>query len=209
MPLIDFVKDKNKRHKTLVVLTTIYGYLWSLIKMIIGILTGAYFYLLSGLSTFFTGLNRHIYLRSTKKEKEKIGPLLMGIFFVLIGLFYLFYAMRLFFIEEEIKEYSVIVAIAIAAFSFLELGLSIYNFVINRKSKNMTVISFRTMNLALSIFAIVNTQNALLMAQGEPNQMGDAIFGVFAGSVAVILGIVLFVKGVKYRRTYIENEENK
>ncbi len=119
MPLIDFVKDKNKRHKTIVVIGTIYGYLWSLIKMIIGILTGAYFYLLSGLSTFFTGLNRHIYLRSTKKEKEKIGPLLMGIFFVLIGLFYLFYEMRLFFIEEEIKEYSVIVAIAIAAFSFL------------------------------------------------------------------------------------------
>ena len=71
MPLIDFVKDKNKRHKIVVVIGTIYGYLWSLIKVIIGIFTGAYFYLLSGLSTFFTGLNRHIYLRSTKKEKIK------------------------------------------------------------------------------------------------------------------------------------------
>ena len=71
MPLIDFVKDKNKRQRILVLLATIYGYLWSLIKVIIGILSGAYFYLLSGLSTFFTGLNRHIYLRSTKKEKIK------------------------------------------------------------------------------------------------------------------------------------------
>ncbi len=204
MPLIDFVKDKNKRHKTLVVLATIYGYLWSLIKMIIGILTGAYFYLLSGLSTFFTGLNRHIYLRSTKKEKDKIAPFLIAFFLVLIGLFYLLYAMRLFFVEEEIKEYPIILSITIAAFSFLELGLSIYQFSINRKNKDMTVVSFRTMNLALSLFAIVNTQNALLMAQGEPNQLADGLFGVIAGGVAILLGIGLIVLIVRRKK----NREN-
>ena len=204
MPLIDFVKDKNKRHKTLVVLATIYGYLWSLIKMIIGILTGAYFYLLSGLSTFFTGLNRHIYLRSTKKEKDKIAPFLIAFFLVLIGLFYLLYAMRLFFVEEEIKEYPIILSITIAAFSFLELGLSIYQFSINRTNKDMTVVSFRTMNLALSLFAIVNTQNALLMAQGEPNQLADGLFGVIAGGVAILLGIGLIVLIVRRKK----NREN-
>ena len=189
MPLRDFIKDKNKRHKILVVIGTIYGYLWSLIKVIIGIFTSAYFYLLSGLSTFFTGLNRHIYLRSTKKEKDKIAPFLIAFFLVLIGLFYLLYAMRLFFIEEEIKEYPIVLSIAIAAFSFLELGLSIYQFSINRTNKDMTVVSFRTMNLALSLFAIVNTQNALLMAQGEPNQLADGLFGVIAGGIAILLGI--------------------
>ena len=205
MPLIDFVKDKNKRHKTLVVLATIYGYLWSFIKMIIGILTGAYFYLLSGLSTFFTGLNRHIYLRSAKKEKDKIAPILIAVFLILIGLFYLLYAMRLFLIEEEIKEYPIILSITIAAFSFLELALSIYQFSINRKNKDMTVVSFRTMNLALSLFAIVNTQNALLMAQGEPNQLADGLFGVIAGGVAILLGVGLIILIVKKKK----NIENK
>ena len=204
MPLIDFVKDKNKRHKTLVVLATIYGYLWSLIKTIIGIFTSAYFYLLSGLSTFFTGLNRHIYLRSTKKENDKIAPLLISSFLVLIGVFYLLYALRFFFIEVEIKEYPIILAIAIAAFSFLELGLSIYEFSINRKSKDMTILSFRTMNLALSLFALVNTQNALLMANGTPNQKADGLFGVIAGAIAILLGIGLIVLIVRRKK----NREN-
>ena len=204
MPLRDFIKDKNKRHKIVVVIGTIYGYLWSLIKVIIGIFTSAYFYLLSGLSTFFTGLNRHIYLRSTKKEKEKIPSLLISNFLVLIGLFYLLYALRLFFIEIEIKEYPIILAIAIAAFSFLELGLSIYEFLINRKSKDMTILSFRTMNLALSLFALVNTQNALLMANGTPNQKADGLFGVIAGAIAILLGIGLIVLIVRKKK----NREN-
>ena len=204
MPLRDFIKDKNKRHKIVVVIGTIYGYLWSLIKVIIGIFTGAYFYLLSGLSTFFTGLNRHIYLRSTKKEKDKIAPLLISSFLVLIGVFYLLYALRLFFIEIEIKEYPIILAIAIAAFSFLELGLSIYEFSINRKSKDMTILSFRTMNLALSLFALVNTQNALLMANGTPNQKADGLFGVIAGAIAILLGIGLIVLIVRRKK----NREN-
>ena len=201
MPLRDFIKDKNKRHK-IVVIGTIYGYLWSLIKVIIGIFTGAYFYLLSGLSTFFTGLNRHIYLRSTKKENDKIAPLLISSFLVLIGLFYLLYALRLFFIEIEIKEYPIILAIAIAAFSFLELGLSIYEFSINRESKDMSILSFKTMNLALSLFALVNTQNALLMANGTPNQKADGLFGVIAGAIAILLGIgliILIIRKMKNR----------
>lgn len=205
MPLKDIVKDKNNRHKLIVIISTIYGYLWSISKMIIGILSGAYFYLFSGFSTFFTGVNRHIYLRSRKKEKDKIAAILIGAFLVLIGLFYLLYAMRLFFIEEETKEYHIIVAIAVAAFSFLELGLSIYQFSINRKNKDMTVVSFRTMNLALSLFAIVNTQNALLMAQGEPNQLADGIFGVIAGGVAILLGIGLIILIVRKKK----NIENK
>lgn len=200
MPLRDFIKDKNKRHKTLVVLTTIYGYLWAFIKIIIGIHTGAYFYLLSGLSTFFTGLNRHIYLRSTKKENDKIASLLISSFLVLIGVFYLLYALRLFFIEIEIKEYPIILAIAIAAFSFLELGLSIYEFSINRKSKDMSILSFRTMNLALSLFALVNTQNALLMANGTPNQKADGLFGVIVGAIAILLGIGLIVLIVRKKK---------
>ena len=57
----------------------------------------------------------------------------------------------------------------------------------------MTVVSFRTMNLALSLFAIVNTKNALLIAQGEPNQLADGLFGVIAGGIAILLGIALLI----------------
>lgn len=85
----------------------------------------------------------------------------------LIGLFYLLYSVRLLFINEPMKEYSAIIAITIALLSFVELWLSIYHLFKERKSRNLTAIAFRTMGLALSLFALVNTQSSIFMALGK------------------------------------------
>lgn len=180
--------------------------------MIVGILTGAYFYLLSGSSTLFTGINRHIYLRArVSKSKEKASAYLISCFLMLIGIFYLLYALRLFLIEEPTKEHSIILAITIALLSFIELELSIHHLCHDRKSKSMTVISFRTMGLALSFFVLVNTQSSILTALGKEHTSADAIFGVIAGEIAIALGIFLLIKNFvrsrkeKKRKSSIED----
>ncbi len=200
MPLPKFLNDKGKIQKVILVIGTVYGYSWSFAKIIIGILTGAYLYCLSGLSTFFTGLNRHIYLKSEGAKRKAVPAYLISFFLFAIGLFFLLYAMRLFFIESEQREYPRILAITIALFSFIEVGLSIYQFANHRKSTDMSVIAFRTMNLALSVFALVNTQNALFMAQGHVNDFANGLFGVIAGAIAMLLGIALITKMVMMRK---------
>ena len=68
----------------------------------------------------------------------------------------------------------------------------------------MNILSFRTMNLALSLFALVNTQNALLMAHGTPNQKADGLFIVIAGAIAIFLGIGLIILIIRRKK----NREN-
>lgn len=85
-------------------------------------------------------------------------------------------------------------AITIALLSFIELELSIHHLCHDRKSKSMTVISFRTMGLALSFFVLVNTQSSILTALSKEHTTADAIFGVIAGEIAIALGIFLLIK---------------
>lgn len=112
----------------------------------------------------------------------------------LIGLFYLFlYSVRLFFINEPMKEYSVIIATTIALLSFVKLGLSIYHLFKERKSRNLTAIAFRTMGLALSLFALVNTQSSIFMALGKDYRTVNASSGTISGGIAIALGVFLLI----------------
>lgn len=112
----------------------------------------------------------------------------------LIGLFYLFlYSVRLFFINEPMKEYSAIIAITIALLSFVELWLSIYHLFKERKSRNLTAIAFRTMGLALSLFALVNTQSSIFMALDKDYRTVNASFGTISGGIAIALGVFLLI----------------
>lgn len=122
----------------------------------------------------------------------------------LIGLFYLLYSVRLFFINEPMKEYSAIIAITIALLSFVELWLSIYHLFKERKSRNLTAIAFRTMGLALSLFALVNTQSSIFMALGKDYRTVNASSGTISGGIAIALGVFLLI-----RSSYIQGRKRQ
>lgn len=140
----------------------------------------------SGPSAFFTGANRRLYLKSSQPRAEKASAILMPPFLVLIGLFYLLYSLRLFFVKSSQKDYSIILAITLALLSFLELGVAIHQMRIHRKNPDMTVVAFLAMNLSLAIF----------IAHGYVNDFANGLFGPIAGSFAIALGIALFLKVV-------------
>lgn len=188
----EYLKDITKRYQAIVLLTSIYNYIWGTIKILFGIFTLSFLYSLSGIDTIFVAIAKHIYLKNIGKDSKKVS-LFISTFIVLIGIAYLLLAISLFFIENQIKEYSIIIAIAIAFFSFLDLGIAIRQFIKTSK-KNSIALNFRVLNLSLALFAIVNTQNAIFIAKGTPNNIADGTFGVIAGSLTVLAGIFLFIK---------------
>ena len=194
MSFKEHLKDSTKRHQAIVLLTSLYNYAWGTIKILFGIFTLSFLYSLSGVDTIFVAIAKHIYLKNIGKDSKKVS-LFISTFIVLIGIAYLLLAISLFFLENQIKEYSIIIAITIAFFSFLDLGIAIRQFIKTPK-KNSIALNFRILNLSLALFAIVNTQNATLMAKGSPNNIADGIFGVIAGTLTVLAGTFLLIKNL-------------
>lgn len=194
MSFKEYLKDSTKRHQAIVLLTSLYNYAWGTIKILFGIFTLSFLYSLSGVDTIFVAIAKHIYLKNIGKDSKKVS-LFISTFIVLIGIFYLLLAISLFFLKNQIKEYSIIIAIAIAFFSFLDLGIAIRQFIKTPK-KNSIALNFRILNLSLALFAIVNTQNAILMAKGSPNNIADGTFGVIAGALTVLAGTFLLIKNL-------------
>ena len=188
------LKDITKKHRAIVLLTSIYNYIWGTIKILFGIFTLSFLYSLSGIDTIFVAIAKHIYLKNIGKDSKKVS-LFISTFIVLIGIVYLLLAISLFFLKNQIKEYSIIIAIAIAFFSFLDLGIAIRQFIKTPK-KNSITLNFRILNLSLALFAIINTQNAILMAKGSPNNIADGTFGVIAGTLTVLAGTFLLIKNL-------------
>ena len=194
MSFKEYLKDSTKRHQAIVLLTSLYNYAWGTIKILFRIFTLSFLYSLSGIDTFFVAIAKHIYLKNIGKDSKKVS-LFISTFIVLIGIFYLLLAISLFFLKNQIKEYSIIIAIAIAFFSFLDLGIAIRQFIKTPK-KNSIALNFRILNLSLALFAIVNTQNAIFMPKGSPNNIADETFGVIAGTLTVLAGTFLLIKNL-------------
>lgn len=194
MSFKEYLKDSTKRHQAIVLLTSLYNYAWGTIKILFGIFTLSFLYSLSGVDTIFVAIAKHIYLKNIGKDSKKVS-LFISTFIVLIGIVYLLLAISLFFLKNQIKEYSIIIAIAIAFFSFLDLGIAIRQFIKTPK-KNSIALNFRILNLSLALFAIVNTQNAIFMAKGSPNNIADGTFGVIADTLTVLASTFLLIKNL-------------
>ena len=192
--MFDYLKNKENRHKVIVIIGIIYGFVWSLIKVIIGIFTYDYLYLISGIYTLFIAINRNLYLNLYFKAKKNINIYFMAIFLVIIGIAYTIYAARLFFIPNKNINYSLKLAIAIAFISFVELGYAIYTFLAVKNKKDIIPLAYRTMGLATGLFALVNTQSAIMMANGTQSNFADGLFGVIAGVITIILGFYLMIQ---------------
>lgn len=197
--MFDYLKNKENRHKVIVIIGIIYGFVWSLIKVIIGIFTYDYLYLISGIYTLFIAINRNLYLNLYFKAKKNINIYFMAIFLVIIGIAYTIYAARLFFIPNKNINYSLKLAIAIAFISFVELGYAIYTFLAVKNKKDIIPLAYRTMGLATGLFALVNTQSAIMMANGTQSNFADGLFGVIAGVITIILGFYLMIQIKKYQ----------
>ena len=93
-----------------------------------------------------------------------------------------------------------ILAITIALFSFIELGISIYQLYKSKGKNGLVNTSFRIMNLSISLFSLVNTQSSIFMALNKVNNKANGSFGILVGSITILLGLYLVIKIIRSKK---------
>ncbi len=192
--------NKIYKNELILIITTIFNYIWSIIKIILSIFINGYLYLLSAFSTLFIGINKNIYLVRKKYENKYLISFIISFFLILIGIFYLTYSVTLLNKINENKGYSMILAITIALFSFIELGISIYQLYKSKGKNHLVNTSFRIMNLSISLFSLVNTQSSIFMALNKVNNKANGSFGILVGSITILLGLYLVIKIIRSKK---------
>lgn len=189
------IKNKAKQFcesKTFTIIIATYNFIWSIVKIILGIIETAYFLCLSGIVTMLIGMTKIIFIRKVQNQNKKI--IFLSTFLILIGIIYSIYMARYLFTNENLKEYSEIIAITIALASFIELGTSIFSLIKANKKKDSVVFSYKIVNFSSSLFALVNTQSALLAADNIYDVVSVSLFGIVSGIITTCLGIFLLIK---------------
>lgn len=191
--------NKAQQKKIFLLFSLIYSFVWAVCKIVFGAISGLYFFCVSGGNTILLGFTKKVYLKNYKTDdqvKKRNKSINIAILLLISGALFIIYMTRLFFIQES-KEYGLILSIAIAAFSFAEFGLSIYNFVRARKTDDVLLQSFKGCSLVSSCYAIVLTQVALLSATGTEGGIYNAIVGVVMGALALAIGLYVLIKAAK------------
>ena len=204
MKLVDFFKKFNakiKQNNIVLLVLLVYNVVWAICKILFGAITASYFFCVSGVSTLLIGLTKQIYLknyRADNVEQKRKKAISISVLLIASSLFFVFYMSKYFFLDET-KNYGTILSIAIATFSFVELGISIYNFVKAKKSNDILLQSLKGCSLASSCFAIALTQVALLSATNTNANLFNGIIGVVMGVFSALIGIYLLVVCAKQK----------
>ena len=96
------------------------------------------------------------------------------------------------------------VALAIATFTFTEIGMNLYGMIANRKNRTPLLHAIKTINLAASLVSLVVTQSAILAFAGQGyNPAVNALMGMFSGTCAVLLGVFMLwrIERIQHKET--------
>ena len=196
--LFEVIKNQELRIKILTMTTMIYNFVWAICKIIFGICMSAYLFCISGIYNILIGFAKKTFLSNRNRSTEtKTKCIVIGILILIAGIVYSLYTAS-FLIFPKDGNYGLILSIAIASCSFLELGISIYNIIKARRNNDDMLYSLRCCSLVTACFAIVLTQVALLSATNTINvSIFNSISGILAGTIAIIIGINIIIKSSK------------
>lgn len=193
------LKEKIKERHIVLIFSAIYSFVWAVCKIVFGVFSKGYFFCVSGASTLLLGFVKRMYLNNYKNddfETKRAKSITIAILIIISSALFGFYMTRLFFFDS-MREYGLILSIAIATFSFGELGIAIYNFLKAKKSKDILQQALRGSSLASSSFAITLTQVALLSAMQTPANNFNALTGLIASAFSVLVGVYLLLRFLK------------
>lgn len=174
-------------------------------KLVLGLISLSFFTCVSAFYTYGMVLARICALKGMGKTREKqlLHYRLTGMILIMASLLYTFYSTRMLRYPEP-PHYDKYVGLAIATFTFTEIGLSIRGVVIERKNKEPLYHALKMVNLAASMISLVLTQTALLSFthQGEIGynpSFSNGVMGLLMGGISTLTGIFMLIRVKKMR----------
>ena len=174
-------------------------------KIASGILSLSVFVCINGLYTLGMVLARYCALAGairTQDPGQQYGYYRRsGMILIAASLLYICYSVWSFFHPKEVS-YHMYVALAIATFTFAEIGVNLYGMIANRKNRTPLLHAIKTINLAAALISLVLTQSAILsFAGGEDHDPAvNALMGILSGTCAALLGVFMLWRIGKLRR---------
>lgn len=180
-------------------LTVISGFVnifLGLVKILSGILSLSVFVCVNGGYTLGMVAARYCALAGVLRAKDMREQYRYyrraGIILIIASLLYIIYSGWSYF-HPKYTAYHMYVALAIATFTFVEIGWNIQGVVANRKNKTPLLHAIKTINLAASLISLVLTQSAILsFSQGGYHDPSvNALLGGVMGTCAALLGVFM------------------
>lgn len=205
---------KTRNHITSLI-SMLGNFVISVFKIVIGLLTMSFFFIISGFYSIGIGVAKQIYFKGyelsvTEKQTSIKHYLLMAIILMMTSIIYIIYMIRLFFVTQTFN-YTAILGISIATVSFLELGMAIRGLIKSRKMNDLLFTGLKTINFSSALVAIVLTQTALLSFSSDAEvaviNYHNAIFGVSVGVITLALSLFMIYRYNVVKKTVDMNVE--
>ena len=177
-------------------------------KILSGILSLSAFVCVNGLYTLGMVLARYCALagavRTQDAKQQSVYYRRSGMILIAASLLYIGCSAWNVFHPREVS-YHMYVALAIATFTFAEIGINLYGMLTNRGNRTPLLHAIKTINLAAALISLVLTQSALLSfaGDGRHDPAVNGLMGLLSGTCAVLLGIFML-----WRIGRLEHREN-
>lgn len=117
-----------------------------------------------------------------------------GALLCFIGLSYAAFSLTMFFTGSP-NEYGEIIAITVAAISFIKIGIAIRGMIVSYKTRNPLDSSVKFVTFIDAMLSLVVMQDVLLESQGTAHAaQSSGLFGIGLGTVAVIIGLWMLLR---------------
>lgn len=186
-----------------------------LVKLIMSIVSFSFFMFTNALFSCGIGIARYTALSMRGKNWNEQLRLYRRVSLVLMfsGICYAAYSVRLFF-GGSAGQYNMIMALAIACYTFVDFGIQISELIKLRKRQNLEAEALRLVSFSGILVSFVLTQTAI-MSFSEPGEhnFSDGLSGLVFGGLVVVVGIVLLIRYSWFRRKnkvpILKNSDNE
>ncbi len=173
-----------------------------LVKLAMSLISTSFFMFANALFSCGIGLARYTALKMQGKdagEQLRLYRLVMAIL-SFSGLCYVGYSVRLFFGGSS-GQYDMVMALAIAAYTFVEFGIQIYELLKLRKQHDLEAEALRLISFCGILVSFVLTQTAI-MSFSEPGEHNftDGLAGVAFGGLVVLVGLISLIRHRRVRK---------
>jgi hypothetical protein len=163
-------------------------------KIALGIYSLSLFVCISGLYNIGIALAKHTTVKTHNEEEPHKSYKRIGFIILAASVIYMVYCANMAIRGKANVTYDLITALTIATFTFTEIGFAAYGIGAARKSKNLTIIAAKRINLVTALISLVLTQSALLGMSGTENAAKYCGWtGLIFGAVSAVIGLHMVI----------------